>query len=414
MLETDETRVKQISENHGRSAVLSSHNVKSTDKSISRKAKAKSHTISAAVSEKVNNSVETLGFATESVAIAAKLNQHTSFTNRRRFPWMQFVPHPLLQQATPIGRYGIEYQTSFHNLLTDFYCDHVIDGQNILPGAAMVEIGLAAVLQREVTKLDQVELHEIEFLKPLSIGLDKTISTEYTFRSGVRITESETDNVDTLLSVPTDFCNIKSITYLDKLSRTVCEALEERVLDAWKVEHNRELLDLNSWYEKRESLGHHRGSFRTIAKAWQSDSGKSVMCQLCLQKMHKHDSYYYVHPAILDGAIQLGGLLRNSDERDGYQPSLNGFLQQQDDSGVWVPVGIERVTLFRKYQHEWNQCLHDTANQSWACMRLEEVFSQYRIMTISICNEVGQLLLEIRGLRMHKFKSEIKTNLSKG
>ena len=66
------------------------------------------------------------------------------FPNRKRLPWPETPPHPLLQHAVPIGSRGTEFHTVFHNKLMEFYSNHVIQGCTIFPGAGYIEMGVAA------------------------------------------------------------------------------------------------------------------------------------------------------------------------------------------------------------------------------------------------------------------------------
>ena len=66
------------------------------------------------------------------------------FPNRKRLPWPETPPHPLLQHAGPIGSRGTEFHTVFHNKLIELYSNHVIQGRTIFPGAGYIEMGIAA------------------------------------------------------------------------------------------------------------------------------------------------------------------------------------------------------------------------------------------------------------------------------
>ena len=71
-------------------------------------------------------------------------NLSTIFPNRHKLCYPKNPPHPLLQKSVPIGSRGMEYRTVFHESLMTMYQDHIIDNRILFPGAAMVELGLAA------------------------------------------------------------------------------------------------------------------------------------------------------------------------------------------------------------------------------------------------------------------------------
>jgi hypothetical protein len=63
--------------------------------------------------------------------------------------------------------------------------------------------------------------------------------------------------------------------------------------------------DFNYYYKERELLGYHGKKFQTIQRAWKISSMEIVGELLVPDDYYK----YYIHPAVLDGAIQLGGFL---------------------------------------------------------------------------------------------------------
>ena len=94
------------------------------------------------------------------------------FPNRIRMPWIESPPHPLLQHAIPIGSRGSEFHTIFHEKLMDLYKDHVIAGRNIFPGAAYIEMGLAAgkmMVKAKGISSGGVELLDVRFVRPFDL-----------------------------------------------------------------------------------------------------------------------------------------------------------------------------------------------------------------------------------------------------
>ena len=54
-----------------------------------------------------------------------------------------------------------------------------------------------------------------------------------------------------------------------------------------------------------------QGRFQTVIAAWHNDGKDVVLARLRVVSGHEHDEWYHAHPATVDGAFQLVGMLRS-------------------------------------------------------------------------------------------------------
>ena len=215
----------------------------------------------------------------------------------------------------------MEYSTVFHESLMTMYQDHIIDNRILFPGNAMVELGLAAGTRwmDDIPKASNgyVELNGMRFLRPFEISLESKMISEHTFGGGIVFREEVDDSV---------FATIDMINIIS--SRMSDDSVGSSCLKEWQGEHVREVLGITKRYDKLAEEGFHRGVFQSIQSAWLNEEQTSALARVCLptSHRHKHDTFYLIHPALLDGVFQLSRLMIND-----------------DDGSMWVPSSIQRL-----------------------------------------------------------------------
>eukprot|EP00957_Ditylum_brightwellii_P114069 8697038-Ditylum_brightwellii.AAC.1 len=298
------------------------------------------------------------------------------FPNRHKIPFAKEPPHPLLQEcASVVFRGGIEFRTIFHKELMMMYRDYMVDGLNLFPDAAMVELGLAAGLKgmkKEVAgyRKGGVELVGVSFVKPFELSEGSAMVCEYMFGEGMLMREADEDSA---------FATIQQINLLASFN-TGTSPIEE-----WQRDYTEEMKSIKDQYDQLADQGFHRRSFQTVELVWTRKDKSSMLAKINLQSAyrHKHDAFYLVHPALLDGAFQVCGMLLSN-----------------NDGAAWVPAGIDQLKMHRPLSLGMVDC--KDCSEIWACVTLESKVGRQKMFSMKLCNMEGKLVLEVEGLRMAK------------
>lgn len=250
------------------------------------------------------------------------------FTRLPRYPWQRELhwkqespdalidrlganEHPLLgiRQASPKPT----WESSLNAQMVPFLGDHRLEDTIVLPGAAFVEMGLAAA--REIHGSQDIVLEKMAFRRALIVtGTDDPVlRLEY---------EPEGDQF-TIYSRPRDD---RDGWILHASGRVVpTEAPPEPRHDApLRSGIEGEAVDGATFYERLSTLGYHYGpTFRNVRKLW--PRGTRVLA--LIESEHATEGQI-ASPPLVDACIQ----------------SLLGIVD--DAEGMLVPVGLERFRLY--------------------------------------------------------------------
>merc|ERR1712161_180032 len=219
-----------------------------------------------------------------------------------------------------------------------------------------------------------VELNGMRFLRPFEISLESKMISEHTFGGGMVFREEVDDSV---------FATIDMINIIS--SRMSDDSVGSSCLKEWQGEHVREVLGITKRYDKLAEKGFHRGVFQSIQSAWFNEEQTSALAKVCLptSHRHKHDAFYLIHPALLDGVFQLSGLMIND-----------------DDGSMWVPSGIQRLIKYLPSLSFGKATNVD--EEMWAYVRIKENTTAYKTFSIELCNSKGLLSVEVEDFRLAK------------
>ena len=282
------------------------------------------------------------------------------FPNRVRIPWVKDAPHPLLQRSVSHSR-GVEYHTTFHDKLMSFYKNHLINDKILFPTAGMIEAGLAAGFKRCATKSvigeHQVEMLGAEFSMPFEIKTGSKMLCEHYSHGKME------------LRIDSDSGDDSAFATIQQINTAISPIAATTPLKYWKKCHTRQVPGIIDRYEILAAKGFHRGAFQSISSVWLNEDHKSVLGQIILptDHKHKHDGFYHVHPALLDGVFQLQNFLMETNE--------------QEES--FVPSSISRFVLHRPLS---------IASEVWACVKVK-TDGPIKLYDIEVCDETGVLIV---------------------
>ncbi|MBW4432009.1 MAG: SDR family NAD(P)-dependent oxidoreductase [Pelatocladus maniniholoensis HA4357-MV3] len=260
--------------------------------------------------------------------------------------------HPLLGDRFPSPLSSIQYQASISQHNPAFLAEHQVFGKPIFPGAAFIEMALAA------TEGQAVIVENIEFKKALILQDKADILQVILNQDNLQIYHQVDNNWDLL--VAGEIQKLKSVN-------TTFQNLEQ--IAANSPEH----LEINSFYQKYQKSGVNYGSsFQLINQLQCSQNTAFAEIKLTDNLLIEAKNYHF-HPAMLDACFQ----------------AIAAILFQQESSVTYVPTRIAKFQFFKSP----GDCVISAA-------RLTESSHNLIISDIDIYSEQGELLVSIIGFEL--------------
>ena len=286
---------------------------------------------------------------------------------RRKF-WGPDVPgafhsahhtsHPLLGEKVSLA--GVKDELRFESHIEPesprWLPDHEVMGQVVMPGAAFVEMALAAV--------EGADLQEIQFQQPLQVG------SRTALQCLVRGNKETPQSIE-IYSQASGSANW-SQHFVAKAMAS--EQSEPGQVDRKEIENRlSETAEPANFYGKLQELGLNYGpEFQTVAALRYSET--EVLAQL---QTNSDVRGFTIPPTILDGALH----------------SLAVGLLRDDDSALFLPVGIQGVT-----------CHGAVGTDLWCHARWNQKEGKQRTADLTLFDEHGKVLVELAGLKVQQIE----------
>jgi len=279
--------------------------------------------------------------------------------------------HPLLGQAVPLASHSEEYlwENTLDRQHLPYLKDHQFQGDVVLPGAAYVEMTLAAAAQ--VFGEGPHTLTEIEFRRPLflpenssrtiqfSLALDSAQTAS--FRIFSRADEGEAWALHTL----------------GKIRANQGEALLAEPADIQNIQSRcREEISKENYYLALAGRGLYYGpDFQGLTQIWRQ-AGEALGEVHVPPAIQPELSAYHLHPTLLDAGAQV--LIAAEGGHDSNRPFL--------------PVSVDEVRFYRQPEARiW----------SHAVLRPESNHATTGLVgDVRLLDEAGGLIAEALGLRV--------------
>jgi len=285
--------------------------------------------------------------------------------------------HPLfetyLELAFSPGSYLWQGDIDLNRLT--YLNDHQVQGRVILPGAAYVEMALTAARQLKTEgalRITDLEFKEALFLSPdspqkLQLMLKPAEAGQFSFQifSAAKISQKWTLHTTGQIA-PAEVNVINdSANWLNQLQGRCVERREATA--HYQLMHERGL--------------QYGPSFQAISQIWRRDG--EALAKLVLPQPLKADlGAYRLHPALLDAAFQLVAAAF---------PANQGQSQEKV-----LPVGLGSIQFYKAPESQlWCQATLEQSTET------EPDFYQAQL---SLRDEQGQLVAEIKGLRLKRIK----------
>lgn len=330
------------------------------------------HAISAAVGR-----LYTAGVNPDFTSMFAGESRHTVVLptypfERRRF-WGPDKPraahaehhtaHPLLGSAVKLAAAGAErrFESFVESDSPSWIGDHEVMGQAVLPGAAYVEMAVAA---GQTAAIDPVEIRDIAFEQPLS-PQQRTAMQTVVRTSGEGAEKNRT--IETYSAAGDIWIrHFKAVLPVaTELQRPALMDVESIATDLQKQ------VDASDFYAAMAEMGLNYGpAFQAVQSISVGESG--VLAKISAQGDVRG---YRLPPPVLDAAIHC---------------LAAGLMDDVDDS-LFLPVGIDAVQVFDSIDGDvW-------CHATWVGREGDN-----RSANLSICDGQGQVLVQMDGLKVRR------------
>ncbi|HYO70633.1 MAG TPA: SDR family NAD(P)-dependent oxidoreductase, partial [Archangium sp.] len=317
----------------------------------------------------------------EETAQAQPVVQMARSTTARTGP----VVHPLLGTPVPLSVEGgprfWEYTLSAET--APYLVDHQVQGEVVVPAAAYSELGLAAAAATHGEK--PYVLEDVSFQRMLSLSASNAYTVQVALtdkgegRMGFQV--SSLQNVGWIRHAAGSIRANDELPVGERVMHEPPKQIIERCPNVISTEANYELL-------KNQGL-EYGPYFQGVKELWHG-AGEVLGRVTHLEGPEAPLAGYRLHPALLDSCFQVLGVLL--------------FAPEGSETGepeTYVAVGMEKVHFYRPLERE-----------VWAHGRLrkrEGSGKESRIGDVVMMNEAGEVLAEVKGLRVQRLEGGGRT-----
>lgn len=281
--------------------------------------------------------------------------------------------HPLVQQNNS-DLFEQRYRSTFTGE-EFFLIGHKIQGEKTFPAAAYLEMIREAVRQacgNESENQEEICLKNIVWQAPFIVAQNP-------INLNINICLKEQDELH---------CEVYSIQEERRFLHSMAEAKfvakssgKRLDLAAIMKRCKERIIEAQDIYHRFQTFGISYGSsHKGIQRIYKGE--REVLAQLSLHENKKENSLFYLHPGILDSAIQ----------------ATIGFLFDKEGMEFSLPFALNSLEIFNK-----------TESEMWAVLRRNETINNDRLISfdIDLCKEDGEICVRFRGLTI-KHEEKIK------
>ncbi len=281
--------------------------------------------------------------------------------------------HPLLGgrlRSPALDPARVEHQSAISAEAPGWLADHAVEGQALFPAAGYVELGLAALAERQGAA--GLSLSNLRILAPLPLGVASVELSTATVPSGAALRVE-------IATLSTE--EARWTTHATGLLEAV--ELRPRRLDLAALSASTStVVDVAGLYDNLRALGLEYGpAFRGIERLWLQGPGASVaFAKIRLPEAAGTGEGYLLHPALLDACFQVSAAL----------------LRSEGHEGRALPVAIERVSRYGQ------------PGPSVVCQLSRRETSSQRsiVIDVVVADPSGEVVAEVLGLELLRVDSE--------
>ncbi|ODP28425.1 Polyketide synthase [Paenibacillus nuruki] len=292
----------------------------------------------------------------------------------------KMVLHPLLHRNT--SQLSEQRFTSIFNGQEFFFADHVVNGNNILPGVAYLEMVREAIAQSTSTSLDRTlwSLENIIWATPIRME-DRELAVH------VALYAEDENHIQYEVYTEQESHHVTTRT-IHNQGRAVQQSLTDApILDLATIQKSvKEEIIATTCYEKFEQMGLYYGErLQSISSLQIGTMG--VLAPLNIPKMLEASlSSYVLHPSMMDGALQASiGLI------------VGSHHSADRSNAPLLPFALEQIRIF-------SAC----SASMWSYIRYSEgsdPMDKVQKLDIDICHENGEVCASLKGFTSKRLES---------
>jgi acyl transferase domain-containing protein/acyl carrier protein len=285
--------------------------------------------------------------------------------------------HPLLGQKLQLPLKEIVFESELSSELQPLLEGHQVCDRVVLPGAAYLELALAAgteIFGSGTYVLEDVSIQEALIIpEGQSRILQVVLTPEGDKKASFRIVSRIADENDKAIAWMGHATGKVALQQLSEPIPVALNDLQQRIPEAVSVrEYYQQLLQRGLKYG---------ASFQGIEQLWRRDGealGRIRLPEIAI------DNAYQLHPVLIDSGLQL----------------LFATLAE-DNQDTYLPVGLERLRVYRT---------PDTQLWTVGRMRQADNASSERLADLQWFDESGQIIAEIEGLQVKRIPRKLLQN----
>jgi len=277
--------------------------------------------------------------------------------------------HPLLGNPLKLAQPVWNAEIDLQNL--SYLRDHCVQGAVVYPGAAYVEMALAAL--KETFGEGTYVVEDIAFQKMLILPEGESTMLQF-------ILEPD-DNTFRIYSRQTETSWVQHATGKVSLEQNSNKRPKQIMLDHIRS-HCLNPISKTDYYEQLHNIGYQYGSyFQGIEQLWLGD-GETLAKIWIPENLETNNDDYLLAPVILDACLQV----------------IRSVIPLKD---IYLPVLINRIRIDARLPLKF-----------WLYARLTEKSATHFTADAQACDDVGNVLMEIQGNRGQLLKGTQQTELA--
>ncbi|EAU62512.1 SDR family NAD(P)-dependent oxidoreductase, partial [Stigmatella aurantiaca] len=292
--------------------------------------------------------------------------------------------HPLL--GSPLSLAALRGARCWEQTLgTDtlpYLADHRVQGEIVVPGAAYLELGLAAAAAAYGTAPCMLETVSFQRMLALPPEQERTLQVVLTEKEAGQASfdvysQRPGDTGSPWLHHATGLLRRADAIPRAESERVTPHALRQRLPEHWSASEH---------YQRMTAMGLEYGDcFQGVQELWRSADEALGRVRLP-EAVAARVGGYHLHPALLDACIQVVMTLWTG-ARDGTSGE------------TWVPVGIESLRLSQP-----------PGQELWAFARRNpqgEPGEPVQTSDLLLLNDAGEVLVEVKGLKVQRLEGGV-------
>lgn len=275
--------------------------------------------------------------------------------------------HPLLGKQLNLAKSpDIYFEQQLTNNNPDYLQDHKVFTQIILPGAAYLEMSLAAA--KTIFKDDSICLETVSFQETCILTPDNPKNIQFILKNNHEFEIVSTTSNHDWINHATG--KIKPHNNIPQHQQINLGELQNTFT---------QITDITNFYQTLTQVGIDYGeTFQAITNIWYLDN--QALAEIQLPSTCNCRDNYQFHPIILDACLQ----------------TIAAIFYNQPTPSVYLPIGVDKLTIYLPIgETVW----------SLVKLRTQDKNSPILIADIQILSPVGQVIAVVEGLQLKKIQS---------